>query len=72
MSHLIILRTDRLPSPQVFWAATQHEACQLKISLLPYTASGEHKVKFDTLMVAKGVSSKWVEHMNYMHDETSR
>ena len=53
---------------QVHWAATQHEACQLKITSLPYTSSGEHKVKFDSLMVATGVSSKWVDQMNRMLD----
>ena len=54
------------------WAATQHEACQLKITSLPFTVSGEHKVKFDTLMVATGVSSKWVNQMNAMLDARRR
>lgn len=63
---------DKLTTTQVYWAASQHEACQLKITSLPYTESGEHKVKFDALMVATGVSSKWVDQMNYIHDARRR
>ena len=72
MSYLTISLADGLFPPQVYWAATQHEACQLKITSLPYTESGEHKVKFDTLMVATGVSSKWVNQMNQMFDARRR
>ena len=52
----------------VYFAATQAKEYRLKISLLHYTKSGEHKVKFDTLMVATGISSKWVNKMNSMFD----
>ena len=52
----------------VYFAASQAEECQLKISSLHFTESGEHKVKFDTLMVATGISSKWVDQMNTMFD----
>ena len=69
---LMILLADALSPLQVYWAVTQHEACQLKITSLPFTESGEHKVKFDTLMVATGVSSKWVGQMNQMFDNKRR
>ena len=50
----------------IYFAASQHSECRLKISSLRETGSGEHKIKVDTLMVATGVSSKWVEQMNRM------
>ena len=49
----------------------QHVQCSghdrilpLQVSSLRKMDSGQHKIKIDTLMVATGVSAKWVEQMN--------
>ena len=44
----------------IYFSASQHKQCRLGIRSLPYTNTGEHKVKFDMLMVSSGVSAEWV------------
>ena len=51
----------------VYFAATQNSHCRLRITSLNQTESGEHKVKFDSIMVATGISSNWVNDMNHVY-----
>ena len=39
----------------VYFPASQHPACRIRVTSLPQTESGEHKVKFDTLMIGTDV-----------------
>ena len=48
----------------VYFAASQSAHCRLNITSLRNTLSGEHKVKFDMLMVASGIPARWVDVMN--------
>ena len=48
----------------IYFGASQSAACRLNITSLRNTLSGEHKVKFDMLMVASGIPARWVDTMN--------
>ena len=48
----------------IYFSASQSAHCRLKITSLRDTTSGEHKVKFDMLMVASGIPAGWVHDMN--------
>ena len=49
-----------------YFGVSQSPECQIRIISLPNTTSGEHKIKFDTVLVATGMTERWSEWFNEM------
>ena len=49
-----------------YLAISQSPVCQIRITSLPNTTSGEHKIKFDTVLVATGMTESWSQWFNEM------
>lgn len=47
-----------------YFPVSQHKVCRVRVTSLPETQSGEHKVKFDTLMIGSGINSDWADLFN--------
>ena len=50
----------------VYLGVSQHPACRLRVTSLPQTESGEHKVKFDTLMIGTDMVVNLAGFLNYI------
>ena len=53
----------------MYFPASQHPACRIRVTSLPQTESGEHKVKFDTLMIGTDVHAILAGYLNYIRRE---
>ena len=51
----------------VYLTASQHPACRLDVTSLPQTDSGEHKVKFDALMIGADIDVSFYSAGFYEH-----
>ena len=50
----------------IYFSATQHAQCRLKVTSIHDADTNGNKVKFDMLMIATGVPASWVNQMNYI------
>ena len=51
----------------VYFTASQHPACRFRVTSLLLTDSGEHKVKFDTLMIGTDIDTSLHVYSGMMH-----
>ncbi len=49
-----------------YFGVSQSPECQIRITSLSNTTSGEHKIKFDTVLVATGMTESWSKWFNEM------
>ena len=47
-----------------YFPVSQHKECRVKVTSLPETDTGEHKIKFDTLMIGSGIDAIWADLFN--------
>ena len=50
----------------IYFSATQHEHCRIRVTSIHDDETNGNKVKFDMLMVATGISASWVHQMNFI------
>ena len=49
-----------------YLAVSQSPVCQIRITSLPNTTSDGHKIKFDTVLVATGMTESWSKWFNQL------
>ncbi len=47
-----------------YFPVSQNKECRVKVTSLPESDLGEHKIKFDTLMIGSGINAGWADLFN--------